>query len=441
MHSPSFTHIVWTKSVALILLSLLIVPALQLDLHAQDGKTESVTDYQRQAVAAYKAKDYALALANIKKASALVPNYPRMIYNAAVLETLLGHKAEALKALNQLADMGLVFAVEKDEDFAVIRDLDEFKAVLKKFAANKTPVVRSEPAFTIDERGLITESVAYDPLTKTFYVSSVHKRKIVSLDKRGAMKTFATEQDGLWSVLGMKVDARRRHLWVASSAFPQMINFRKEDEGVAGVFKFDLQTGKLLKKYPLPKSGAPHALGDLIVNSQGEVFATDSLTPAVYVIRPQKDELELFLEDRQFASPQGLTLSDDEKHLFMADYARGLFDIEMKTKKVAYLQPPENATLHGIDGLYYYKGSLIATQNGVNPNRIVRLYLSPDLKQLQRFAVIEANNPLFDEPTLGAVIKDTFYFIANSQWGKVDDNGKLAPAESLQHTLVMKVKL
>jgi hypothetical protein len=301
--------------------------------------------------------------------------------------------------------------------------------------------VKSEPAFTVDEKGLISESVAYDPTTQIFYVSSVHKRKIVSLDKNGARKTFADERDGLWSVLGMKVDAKRRHLWVASSAFPQMTNFKKEEEGSAGVFKYDLNTGRLIKKYVLPNASAQHAFGDLTLNSRGQVFVTDSMTPAIYLIRPQKDELELFLENANFASPQGLAFSDDENHLFMADYARGIFDIEVKTKQVVRLAPPANATLHGIDGLYFYKGTLIGTQNGVNPNRIIRVSLSPDRKRLTGFAVLEANNPLFDEPTLGVIVKDTFYFIANSQWEKVDNRGQLAPFDKLQNPLILKMKL
>jgi hypothetical protein len=415
--------------------------AFPLTLQAQDDKPKDVNYYYKEAVNAYKSKDYAASLANFTKAVELVPNYPRMIYNIAVLQTLLDNKTAAMKTLNQLADMGLIFAVDKDESFNPLKDTAEFKALLTKFESNKTPLVKSVRAFTIDEKGLIAESIAYDPTTETFYLSSVHKRKIISLDRSGAVKTFADEQSGLWSVLGMKVDAKRRHLWVTSSAFSQMLNFKKDEEGFAGIFKFDLTTGKLIKKYILPNTPKHHALGDLVVNANGDVFATDSLTPTVYAVRSQQDELELFIESEQFASPQGLTFSDDEKHLFVADYARGIFDLDVKTKKVVYLTPPTNATLHGIDGLYFYKGSLIATQNGINPNRVIRISLSPDLKQFKSFAVIEANNPLFDEPSLGLINKDDFYFIANSQWGKISDDGKLAPAEKLQNPLILRVKL
>jgi hypothetical protein len=196
----------------------------------------------------------------------------------------------------------------------------------------------------------------------------------------GNMTTLATEQDGLWSVLGMKVDPARRALWVTSTAFPQMVNFKKQEDGSSAVFKFDLKTGKLIKRYVVPDASRPHALGDLTIESNGDVFSTDSLTPAVYVIRPKKDEIELL-------------------------------------------------------------DCLIGVQNGVAPQRVVRLRLTKDLKRVERCEVLEANNPLFDEPTLGALVNEYFYFIANSQWGLVDDKAQLGPAEKLADPIILKIKL
>ena len=159
------------------------------------------------------------------------------------------------------------------------------------------------------------------------------------------------------------------------------------------------------------------------------------------MIHPQKDEIELFLEDPAFGSPQGLAFSGDEQHLFMADYGTGLFDIDVKTRKVAHLAPVSGATLLGIDGLYFYKGGLIGVQNGVTPQRLVRVALSRDLSRAERLEVMEANNPVFLEPTLGVLVKDTFYFIANSQWPLIDENGKLAAEDKLQDPVVLKIKL
>jgi Major royal jelly protein len=397
--------------------------------------------YRQQAAAAYKNKDYATALTNLNKALDLIPDHPTLFYNIAAMLSLQGKTTEAIASLSKIADMGIALRPEKDPDFDSIKGTPEFKAILNRFEQNRTPVVKSTTAFSIHEKGLITEGLAYDPVDQTFFVSSAHKRKILSVSKSGEVSTFATEQDGLFSVLGMKVDPSRRHLWITTSASPQMVNFKKDEDGTSGIFKFDLRTKKLLKKYVLPNTGKKHTLGDLTIHSNGDVFTTDSISPAIYVIPHQKDQLELFLENIEFVSPQGLAFSTDEQHLFMADYSTGLFDVDVKTKKVFHFTPLARATLLGIDGLYFYNGVLIGVQNGVTPHRIVRIVLNRDLRRVERLDVLEANNPLFLEPTLGVVVKDDFFFIANSQWPLVDESGKLAPDDKLQDPLVLKMKL
>ena len=428
------------KMIALMIVGVAAL-APRLPTAANDDPPKTARYYRQQAAAAYRAKDYASAINNLNRALDLIPDHPTLFYNIAAISALQGKKTEAIASLSKIANMGLALRPEKDPDFDSIKDSTEFKAILKRFEDNRAPIVKSSTAFTIPEKGLITEGLAYDPVEETFFVSSVHKRKILSISRTAKPTTFASEQDGLFSVLGMSVDAKRRHLWVTSTAFPQMLNFKKEEDGTSAVFKFDLSTKKLVKKYVLSNATKKHALGDLIIQSNGDVFTTDSLSAAVYVIRPERDEIELFLEDAGFGSPQGLAFSGDERHLFMADYGTGLFDIDVKTKKVAHLAPLAGATLLGIDGLYFHKGGLIGVQNGVTPQRVVRVSLSKDLDRVEHFEVLEANNPVFLEPTLGVLVKDTFFFIANSQWPLVDENGKLAADDKLQDPVVLKMKL
>jgi hypothetical protein len=39
------------------------------------------------------------------------------------------------------------------------------------------------------------------------------------------------------------------------------------------------------------------------------------------------------------------------------------------------------------------------------------------------------------------IVKDSFYFIANSQWGLVDEKGQLGPADKLADPIILRVKL
>ena len=410
-------------------------------LFAQDDAPKDVRYYTQQAVQAYRAKDFAAYLSNMKQAQSLRPDHPTIMYNLAGAYALNGKKEEAIAWLGKVAGMGLIYPAADDEDFASIKDLTEFQNVVKAFETNQAAVAHSKEAFSLDEKGLVTEGLAFDSLTETYYVSSIHKRKIVSVNKKGVARDFSDTTDGLWSAQGIKVDERRRELWVCTSALPQMVNFNDSEKNRTGVFKYDLKTGKIIKKYFLPDATKGHVFGDLAIHTSGDVYVTDSVTPAIYVISRQKGTLELYLGPETFASPQGLDFSQDGKQMFVADYGRGIFVIDVKSRIARTIEHPLNISLLGIDGLYYFRGSLIVVQNGIRPHRIVRLYLNKPMDRIERSEVIEANNPVFDEPTLGVIVKDEFYYIANSQWESVNDKGQLVSEDKLRKPLIMRTKL
>lgn len=422
-------------------LTLVCVSTFQFVCIAQSDEPKDGRYYEAQARQAYAAKDYPSFLLNISKAAELRPNHPRLLYNLAVAYTLNNKPDEALSDLAHLAAMGLVMPAAQDASFIALRESSKFKEIVTLFDQNKAAVGDASEAFTVKEKGLISEGLAYDPRTESYFISSVHKRKIIRVDRQGKAADFASSEQGLWAALGMRVDAQGRFLWVASAAMPQMIDFRAEENGASGILKFDLATGKLLRKYVLDGREPKHVLGDLVLSSNGDLFTTDSLSPAIYVIRHDSDRLELFLSDRRFSSPQGLAFSADEKWLFMADYGSGMFAIDTKTKEVHPLAPPADVTLLGMDGLYFHRGDLIAVQNGVNPRRVVRIHLSKDQLSIDAFKVLCANHPVFDEPTLGVIVNEQLLFIANSQWGKISDEGRLAPEEQLRDPVILKLKL
>ena len=395
--------------------------------------------YEAEARKAYDAKDYPLFLSNMKLAAELRPNHPRLIYNLAAAYALNGQSKAALTWLNKLVAMGLVSSPQADHDFDSLKKETEFSSIVSGFEKNHDPLVKSVKAFSVPEKGLVPESVAYDPQTQIFYLSSVYKRKILSINKAGEVHEFSTTADGLWSVMGMKVDRERRFLWVTTTAHPQMSDFKVEDRGKSAVLKYDLQSGRLVGRFQPPDTSKPHWLGDLVISANGDVYASDSINPAIYVIRHASNKMEAFIEDGPFVSPQGLDFAADQKHLFLADYSKGLFVIDVATKEAKAVAA--DFTLLGIDGLYWYNGSLVAVQNGVNPQRLVRYFLAKTLDRVDHFEVLEANNPIFDEITLGVLVEKDFYFIANSQWGAIDKDGKLAPDDKLTAPTILRLRL
>ncbi len=51
------------------------------------------------------------------------------------------------------------------------------------------------------------------------------------------------------------------------------------------------------------------------------------------------------------------------------------------------------------------------------------------------------NHPRMEDPTLGCIVNDRFYFVANSQWGAFGKDGNLPPAEQMQAPTILKVRL
>lgn len=407
---------------------------------AQQTQTQPQTanDYFQVGLQAFDNKDYAAYVKNLQTAFNLGATHPIVVYKIAGGYALQKDVAQSVQWLNRLADWGLSEDPGEDPDFAAIKDAAEFQAVLKRFQSNLNPTANSSVAFTVSDKNLIPEGVTYDAGGKVFYLGSNNQRKIVSTDATGKVQDFATEKDGLWSVLGMNIDPARHVLWASSSAMEEVPGMPVAEKGRAGLFQYDLKTKKLLGKYLLPGDHKLHVLGDVIVNRAGDAYATDSVTPAIYRVLHGKSEMEQFLGPDLFRSPQGLCLSADEKQMFVADYVRGIFVIDMGSRAGIKLDAAKSTTtLVGIDGLYCYKDSLVATQNGVEPNRVIRIFLNEDHTAVERVSILESNNKLFGEVTLGTVVGDTFYYVANNQLEQKVE----APETELHPAVILKLPL
>ncbi|MVM31392.1 hypothetical protein GO755_15210 [Spirosoma sp. HMF4905] len=325
--------------------------------------------------------------------------------------------------------------------FCLIAQL-AFTALLH--AQNPTSYPNKHPstiAFQLPETGLITEGIGYDPITQTFYISSVHERKIISYTAKNGTTDFSRPADSLWGMFGLKVDPTRRLLWGCSSALPQAKGNTPASDGHTALAAYDLKTRRLITTYPVPVDGKPHLLGDLTLSKTGTVYSTDSRSPWIYRLEAGSKVVTPFLTDSLFRSLQGLALSDDEKTLYVADYRRGLLAVTLSTKQVTCLSCAQTTDLSGIDGLYYDQNSLIAIQNRKKPYRVIRIQLAKTTSAITKVEILETDHPLSSEPTLGVVVDKQFYYIANSQWDAFDDAGKPVPNFPAQKPTILVVPL
>ena len=138
-----------------------------------------------------------------------------------------------------------------------------------------------------------------------------------------------------------------------------------------------------------------------------------------------------------YSLPQTPALAKDGKRLFVADYSLGVAIVDLGTGKVVYLRHPENIAVTGLDGLYLTGDSLLAVQNGSEPERIMRYQLNPEQTEITGQEVIE-QGPRIGDPTHEVVVDGMAYVSTNVGWGDIDDHGKLKPGQHFAAPVLMR---
>jgi hypothetical protein len=366
------------------------------------------------------------------------PDDPAALFNLAIDEATIGENAKALSLLEKMsqAHSGLDPAGGAARSFKDIAHDPRFVAIVEQVRKENPPVVHTTVAYTLRERDLAPEGIAYDPVDKSFYVSSISKHKIVRLAPDGSSTDFKSSgQEGLGETLGMKVDAKRRYLWVTSDLF----NGDTKGSRFA-LYQYDLSTGALRFKHTAA-NGAEGFLNDVALNSKGEAFTTNTGTGEVFRASPDRDGLELFLPRDSVGQANGIALSPDDKVLFVAGWI-GVARVDIASKQFKLLSKPLNISDAGLDGLYFYKGALAGIQNpDLHPSRVVRYALNPQWDAITRAEVLETYSPLSELPTTGTIVGDSLYFMGNTQIDKMKEHDTMPPPSELSDIRILKLKL
>ena len=391
------------------------------------GRRDSTyADHLAAARAAELTDNDSLARTQLLRALDLIHGHPDVIYLLARVETRLGAPDSAIARLRTIAAMGIAYDAAHDPVLTPLLNHRGFDTVVQAMEANRLPFGQSPVTLTLGDTDALAEDVVYDGSTRTFYVSSVHHRKIYALPEHGAPRDFATaERDTLDAVVALAIDPKRHVLWATTVGAPQQEGYTPADSVRAAVLRYDLRTGRLLHRYPLPADGRHHEPGDMTVDRAGTVIVSDA-TGSVYMIPHASDSLTLLIGPGIFHSPQTPAVAPDGR-ILVADYARGVGIIDPRSHDVEWLAHPDTVALSGIDGMYLAGHTLLAIQNGTDPPRVVRFELDPELRRIVSWSVIERGTVHLGQPTHGTVVGDTFYFIGNSGWDRFDEDGSLVP--------------
>lgn len=375
----------------------------------------------------------------IKQANIYRENHPGLIYARASAYCLNGFTDSSMNDLQLLSEMGLYFTPQKDSDFVKLWKYRRFKNIVSSFEKNNDPFGNGTPLFELDKNDRIIEGITFDKRSKSYYLSNVTRGGLVLLDSSMIISEFPLPDSiNYFSLLGLTADSNNNCLWIAASALKQSVNAASGKTGISALVKFELETKTFEVVFNTSGSGENHSFNDICIGDSGFVYITDSRSNSIYRFDPNVNDYEIFINPGIFVSLQGIAFDYEKNQIFTADYSLGISRINIKTKSVTFLNPPAKNTLLGIDGLYITGNNLVAVQNGVKPNKVMKITLNNDHSSIDSVTIVNSNLPFYDEPTLGFIRDGNFIYIANSQWNKFEGS---APKDSTQNTVVISTGL
>lgn len=379
----------------------------------------------------------------LRLADTFLPRQPGLARRLAGAAVARGDTAEAVGWLERLAAYQVNVNLDADSLLAPVRSRPEYVALLAAMAGLEAPVTSSEVAAELTTKGLITEGLAWDDRARHLLLGSVRRRAVFILDAGRTILPFAPAAgDTLLAPLGLTVDGDRNSLWVATTAVPEMAGFDSTLDGRTELIQIDLVDGRVRGRWSPPADGAIHGLNDLTLDSRGQVYISDSRGGAIYRLAGDDEEaLEVVAPAGTFASPGGLAFAGNDRSLFVADYGVGLFVLDVVTGRVTPAGGAETVCLNGIDGLIAIPGGLVAIQNGILPNRILRLLVDPNQPRILHVDLLDRNHRQWDEPTLGVYLNREVYYVARSQWSRILPGGRMPPDDQLEPHLIMRVRV
>ena len=380
----------------------------------------------QKALAAGRYADY---LGAARQFAARAPDHPGVIYAVARGFALLGKPDSALAWLEQLVRIGATRAPDSDSAFAPLRNSRAFRALQARLDANRVPVVHGKAAFALPDPDLLPEAMDWDPSTASWIVGSLSQRKVIRVRPDGSTTDFISASD-LLRVVGIHVDSARSLLWFATWApRPDSTAPHHEPMTETRLFKCHLRTGRVLRRYMPADSETSHLFNDLAIAANGDVYVTDTEQGWLYRVTADSDSLEVFLQPdpNQFSEANGITLVRGDRALYVA-FLEGIARVDLRTRQIARLGSPLNASTAEIDGLYWYRGALLGVQHAPGLEQVVRYQLTRDGGSIRQVDVLERGDSMLRLPTTGAVVGTRLYYIANSQYDRLGADNRLSPA-------------
>ncbi len=258
------------------------------------------------------------------------------------------------------------------------------------------------------------EGIAWSAAHKSFFVSSVHQGVIGKVSQDGRYTPFVRD-DRLVSSVGLLFDARRNLVWAAVGDLGNSVRSTPATQGkLAAVAAFDATTGERKAYHDLGglggMAGGSHFANDLALDTQGQLYVTDSFAPVIYRVDTQGNasvlvRSELFTGDG--FNLNGIVWHADGYLLVNKHNSGELFRINTRgTPEVHRVALPE--ALKGADGMLLLAPNRLALVQNSGADRVVEL-VSSDGWRSATIAATHKSQQSF--PTSAARVGNGYYVL------------------------------
>jgi len=405
--------------ITLLLATILLLGSLPLAAQTEtpEALPDNVPALLAKANSTYAAKDYLTYRKVLERLREMRPNNSEYMYQLVIAYALLDEKRQAYDLMLRMQQQGLAYDFTETDDSMNIRDTEVFDYVNDLMKRAAEPMGESEPVFTLPGNVVLPAAIAWDEGRQKFLVGTIAKGSILAVDKDGQISELlkASQENGMWAVFDILVDQSRNRLWVSSAATPGFSGLDPADKGRSALFEFDLETLQMIRRYPVPVDGRQHVLGSMTLGPDGDIYIADRALPIIYSKPAGEQKLKAILATREMISMRGIAIQPDGRVMYVADREMGIMVIDIKGQKAGKLAVPDTFNIGGIDGLYLWDNHLIVIQNGIKPQRVMRLQLDSSGTQVTAVRPLAVAQPAFDYPSFGTVQGQDLYYFANSQ--------------------------
>lgn len=351
------------------------------------------------------------------------PHVPQYMINLVRASALLEKSNTAYHYMHTMQQQGLSFDFNSTEDTQNIRGTQAYDYMNNLMIEANKPAGEGVVAVTLAGSPQDYGALAWDASRERLLVGTIREGKLLAVADDGSTEVLlqANDDNGLWSITGLAVDADRQRLWVSSSASAAFEGFSAADANRAALFEFDLATMELIGHSYVPVDALHHQLGSVACTGNGDVFVIDTVTPIVYRKVPGKNRLEAFVSSSHLARFGDLAVTPDGSRLFVADPIMGVFLVDPKAQRASMLSGPDTLNLAGIEGIAYADGKLFVVQGGITPQRLMRLALDPMGAAVTEVSPMAIALEPFDGPSKAAVRGGDLYYFANQGSAAADE--------------------